>query len=119
MCVGGFLRPGSIIVDFIITTTTDELDFASANSALTQILTANGFKVVENSFAYSGKCLISFTIHLLYHTSDFSCFQQLALGSVLLTIEILCTHYISDLMGMTFNIGMKRYMKFSGLLYNS
>ncbi|XP_053470446.1 adhesion G protein-coupled receptor F5 isoform X2 [Ictalurus furcatus] len=46
-------RPGSVNVDFIITTTTNDLDFRSANSELSQILTANGFKVVENAFAYS------------------------------------------------------------------
>ncbi|KAK3516718.1 hypothetical protein QTP70_022511, partial [Hemibagrus guttatus] len=47
-------RPGSIIVDFMINTTTNELDFKVANSELFQILTADGFKVNENSFAYSG-----------------------------------------------------------------
>ncbi|XP_053098379.1 adhesion G protein-coupled receptor F5 [Pangasianodon hypophthalmus] len=46
-------RPGSINVDFTITTTTNELDFRSANSELSQVLTANGFKVAENAFAYS------------------------------------------------------------------
>ncbi|KAF4082412.1 hypothetical protein AMELA_G00151530 [Ameiurus melas] len=46
-------RPGSIIVDFTITTTMNDLDFSSANSALSQVLTKEGFKVAENSFAYT------------------------------------------------------------------
>lgn len=61
MCV--FARPGSVNVDFTITTTMNDLDFRSANSELSQILTANGFKVVENAFAYSGKGLISCLVH--------------------------------------------------------
>lgn len=58
MCV--FVRPGSIIVDFTINTTTDKLDFTVANSELSQILTADGFNFNENSFGYSGKHFILF-----------------------------------------------------------
>ncbi|KAL6486042.1 hypothetical protein MHYP_G00054340 [Metynnis hypsauchen] len=55
--VSGF-RPGSVIADFTIATTTDTLDFGSANTQLSIALNDKGFNVNENAFAESNECVL-------------------------------------------------------------
>ncbi|XP_062858548.1 adhesion G protein-coupled receptor F5-like [Trichomycterus rosablanca] len=47
-------RPGSVIADFGINTTKDELNFTLANSQLSTQLTTNGYPVVKEAFDQSG-----------------------------------------------------------------
>ncbi|KAL7887961.1 hypothetical protein AOLI_G00029350 [Acnodon oligacanthus] len=51
-------RPGSVIADFTIATTTETLDFGSANTQLSSALNDKGFKVNENAFAESNECVL-------------------------------------------------------------
>ncbi|XP_036437200.1 adhesion G protein-coupled receptor F5-like [Colossoma macropomum] len=44
-------RPGSVITDFTIVTTTDTLDFSATNKQLASVLSANGYEVSADSFA--------------------------------------------------------------------
>lgn len=53
-------RPGSIIADYEIKTTTDSPnnpEFVEANNKVANTLTSMGFPVAENAFAESGKGL--------------------------------------------------------------
>ncbi|GAA6093806.1 adhesion G protein-coupled receptor F5-like isoform X1 [Tachysurus ichikawai] len=78
-------RPGSIIVDFTINTATNTLDFKFANSALSQILTANGFKVDNNPVAYSEEYNLTQNSGIIYPLQDMQLSCALltsALGSI-------------------------------------
>ncbi|XP_037393417.1 fibrillin-1-like isoform X2 [Pygocentrus nattereri] len=51
-------RSGSVIADFTIATTTDTLDFGSANTQLSSALVDKGFSVNENAFAESKESVL-------------------------------------------------------------
>lgn len=68
LCV--FNRPGSVLTDFSIETTSDNLNLVSANQQLASSLRSLGFNVSETAFSQSGRCLrniyIFFVIDVTY-----------------------------------------------------
>lgn len=63
-----FHRPGSVLADYTISATSNNLDFSSANAALSSSLQAQGIFLAPDAFAQSGKdiqCLIWNPSHVL------------------------------------------------------
>lgn len=54
-----FNRPGSVIVDFNVQTTSDDINLVSANSELASSLRSQGFPVSETAFSESGRGLMT------------------------------------------------------------
>ncbi|XP_027009316.2 adhesion G protein-coupled receptor F5-like isoform X2 [Tachysurus fulvidraco] len=63
-------RPGSVIVDFTINASTNTLDFKFGNSALSQTLTADGFKVNNNPIAFSEEYNLTQNTGIIYPLQD-------------------------------------------------
>lgn len=75
-------RPGSVIADYTISATSNNLDFGAANTQVFDSLKAKGINLVENAFAQSGKCSQCLIInpshflissYLLFYFLDFAC----------------------------------------------
>lgn len=60
-----FNRPGSVLTDFSIETTTDNPNLASANKQLASSLRSLGFNVSDTAFSQSGRSLITTVYKIL------------------------------------------------------